>query len=377
MFLPGAPVFSATPRQMVAETLQALNSHTGQLVQQVQLFLQSSGRWSPPQGQDLQLCEALQTFQQTVSRMTNDNGAQPFSTVQSDFQQLQSQSQNIEQLIEQRAKGPLVSNVWMQVHSDLVGINLALYSTPGFNPGNFYDSSAGLSSGSSSGSTFAPEMPPSNFTPLNSGSPYYPYGAYGGRNQRPAAPLYYPGYPGFRPTNINVTENSTFDSSPQFQGSFSNFTPMPAGGIMTGGMMPGRSMPGSSSMMESQVMSNLKVVYTQTDKFIKDLTAFLQSKGKWPPPNGMPEYQLCQNVEKFQLQVRRLGADIRTNAPPAGLRDEMKNIGNTSQTIDQILANIGAGSEITGRWNEVRTSMNNTYQSFFAVGGINGSSQQR
>jgi hypothetical protein len=372
---------------MVAETLQSLNTHTGELVQQVQLFLQSNGRWSPPQGQDMQLCEALQKFQQTVSRMSNDNGGQPFSVVQNDFQQLQSQSQNIEQLIEQRAKGPLVSNVWMQVHSDLVNINQSLYSTPGFNPGNFYDSSAGLSSASSSGSTFAPEMPPSNFVPLNSGSPYYPYGAYGGRNVRPGAPLYYYGYPGFRPTNINVTENSTFDSSPQFQGSFSNFTPMPAGGIMGGGMVPGGMVPGgmisgspmsgSSTMIDSQVMSNLKVVYTQTDKFIKDLTAFLQSKGKWPPPPGTPEYQLCQNVEKFQLQVRRLGSDIRTNAPPAGLRDEMKSIGNTSQTIDQILANTSAGSEITGRWNEVRSGMNNTYQSFFSVGGINGSSLQR
>jgi hypothetical protein len=339
-------VEAATARETVTTSLKGLTGHTTQLVQQVQFYLQANNRWAPaPQGQDMQLCQALQSFQQAVGRISKDNRSQPVTTIQSEFSQLLSQSQNVEQLISSRAQSPLVSAAWLQIRSDLGSINQALYAVPYFNPANFYDSEAGFSP-AMSGSTFQPALPGSNFNPINSGPPFH-------------TGYYHPGHPfnhGWRPTNVNISENSTFDSDPEFRGSFSNFG--------TPGGMPGSYKAPDSS----QVMSSLRNAGRETERFVSQLTGFLQGKGAWPPHPGTPEAQLCQNVERFQLQLRKLGSDTESNVSLPVLQAELKETAATSQNIDQLLMQMQANPEIIARWNEVRSRMNRTYQVFYSPG---------
>ncbi len=349
-FLGELPAEAATPRQLVKDSLRNLTSHTAQLVQQVQLFLQQSGRWAPTQAADIQLCKILQTFEKTVARINSDNNGRPYQQVQSDYQQLQLQSQNLEQQINLVAQNLLVAQAWMQVRNDIVSVNQNLNSASGFNPGNFYDAELGLNQGMG-GTSFQPGIPGSGFTPFSNGGPQY--------------------YPGYRPTNINITENSTFDSNPSFQGSFSNMNrPFPAvmPGMVPGGMVPGNTMPGANNAHLSQAISNISSAENQTDRFVKQLTKFLQMRGKWMPAQGSPEMLLCQNLQSFQQQLRKLSSDLQSNIAFPVLQSEMQQIGSSSQSIDQLLMQTGATPDVIARWNEVRTSMNSAYQGFYSSG---------
>ncbi|MBX9688546.1 MAG: hypothetical protein K2X27_17690 [Candidatus Obscuribacterales bacterium] len=338
---------ASTPRQLVSRNLQTLSAHTSQLVSQVQGFLQAGGRWSPsPQGQDMILCQALQNFQQSLAQMTRDNSSGSFNTIQSDYQALQVLGQNLEQQIAPIAQSPLVSSAWMQVRADMAALNQSIYAVPSFNPAASYDSQTGLMPGASN-STFQPALPPGNFNPINSG--------------------YFPGYyPGFRPTNINITENSTFDPNPNAQSSFSNF---PQFGTPASPFVGPSSV--QSGQNHSQVLSYLSSADTQSERFVKQLSGYLQVKGSWPPPQGTPAMQLCQNLQVFQQQMRRFRDDLHANISYPMLQNEMQQIGASSQAIDQLLMQIGATPDIISRWNEVRSAMNNAYQAFYSSGGTN------
>ena len=356
------PAESATARQLVDGSLKSLSSHTNQLVQQVQVFLQSSGRWTPVlQGPDMHLCQTLQSFQQSVDRMKRNNGSKPYKVIQSDFQQLQMQAQNLDQLIKQRAQSPLVSATWTQVSQDIVFINQSLYTVLTFNSDNFYDSEGGLTS-QTSGSTFQPGFPANAYNPVNTVSPF---------QRRP----YFPGnpyYPGFRPTNINITENSTFDPDPDFQGS--------SGSIMPGavpGMIPGRAPVWKKSQDSSEIISNLRSASNQAERFVKQLTVSLQSRGSWPPPQGTPDLQLCENVHDFQTKIRKLESDLQDNVSFSILQNEIRDIGFVSQNIDQLLLHIRAGNDVMARWNEVRSNMTLVYRSIFAGGSNDGTMWMR
>jgi hypothetical protein len=132
---------------------------------------------------------------------------------------------------------------------------------------------------------------------------------------------------------------------------------------MIPGAIPG-AMPAGDN---SQVISHIRDVSSLTERFVKRLTAYLQAQGSWPPAQGTAADELCQNVQSFQLQVRKLGADVGTNVSFSNLQIEMKMIGSTSQNIDKLLAQIRVTPDISGRWNEVRISMNSAYQSFFSA----------
>lgn len=330
-------------RDIMQNSLKDLNNHTSELVKQVQVFLQSSGRWAPaPQGQDMQLCQALQAFQQSVGRMSKDS-----SSSSSDLQQLQMQAQNVSQLLQTRAQSPFVSAAWLKVQYDLQAMNQALYTVPGFNPGGFYDSHGGIAPIPSGG--YQPGWDPyhrhhhqpydSNYP--NPNSPYY----------NP----YYPGYPGPHITNINIRENSTFDN-PGFAGNNYGQNPW---------------VPGSNPQVKfdsSQVSSDIRNVSRQTEQFVKKLTVLLQSRGSWPPAPGTPQSRLCENTQSFQQQVRKVSSDLEDSQSFATLQLEMRQLGNTARTIEQLLIESGSSPDVNAQWNQVRTGLNSTYQSFFSAG---------
>lgn len=361
-FAPQAEAIS--PRQQVSSSLNRLSSDTNQLVQAVQAYLQQAGRWSPsPQGKDMQLCQALQEFQKKVEKMKSDNGSQPYDTVHLDLQLLQFQSQVLQQLLNSQTPSPVVAAAWMQIRNDMLAAGQALYPVQGFNPGNFYDMDSGVGGGSSfpntgfGGPGMIPGTVPGVVPGVPSGlMPGTGYPAEAGTSPFGQLPNTSPFYPGLGPTNINITENSTFDPRPSFQGSFNNFDNF------------GMANPGRSGQVNANVESNLNGADQQSERFVKQLSSFLQMKGKWPPPQGSAEMNLCQNVQAFQLQLRKLKNDMQANASYSLIQTEMRQLGAVSQSIDQLLMQIGATPDISSRWNEVRTYMNTAYQSFYSAG---------
>ncbi len=354
---------AATPRSFAQSSIQNLSIHTDQLVKQVQTYLQTAGRWSPtPQGQDMQLCQALQNFQALVGRLRVDNSTQSVAKIQGEIQQLQVQAQQVNQLIIQVAQNPMVTSSWMQVGSDLSSLAQMLSSVPaGFGNSNYYDSEAGLNPAFSGGM-------------INPGMGVFP-GTMMPGTMMPGTMMPGAYYPGFRPTNINITENSTFDPNPTFQGSFSNFgTPLAPG--MTPGMIPGSMsiMPGTmpispgAAAHSSAAISDINAAETQTERFIKQVTGFLTVKGNWPPAPGSNEMQLCQNIQSFQIQLRKMRSDLQANVSYSMLQSEMQQIAASSQNIDRLLMQINATPDITARWNEVRTALNSAYSTFFSAG---------
>jgi hypothetical protein len=339
-------VEASTPRQLVSESLRGLDNHTNQLVKQVQFFLQASGRWAPaPQGQDMQLCQALQTFQQTVGRLKNDNESRPYNVVQSDFQLLQMQSQNVEQLLGVRASSPMVSAAWMQVRNDLAYVNQALYPVLYLSADNFYDSESGPVGGSS-GSTFQPGFP-------GSASPF--------RHGRHFDDQSY--YPGSHRTDVYVRENSTFDVDPDSQGFWPAAPRSP--------FLPGTT--GTINPDKSQILSNLRSAEEDTERFVKKLTGFFVMRGGWPPPQGTPQMQLCQYMQSFQQQCRKLESDLDSSVSFSVLQNEMNQIAATSQNIDQLLRQINAGPDIFAGWNQVRVGMDRAYQGLYPAASRSGS----
>ncbi len=338
----------STPRQLVTNSVNDLSSHTAQLVQQVQAFFQAAGQWPPTQGAGMQLCQALQTFQQSSAKLSSDNSSRPYSQVQADYQQLQLQSQVLEQLLNQVAQNLLVAQAWALVRNDLVAINQALGTSAGFSQNNFYDTELGLNQGMGN-SSFPAGIPGGAFSPFGNRTPSY--------------------YPGFRPTNINITENSTFDPNPSFQGSFSNMPfGAPAVPGVNPGFRPGVSRNGLNNYLSQSASSNLSSADSQTERFVKQVTTFLQKKGKWMPPQGSPEMQLCQNLQSFQQQLRKMRADLQSNSALPVLQSEMQQLGSSSQSIDQLLMQTSATPDVIARWNEVRTSMNSAYQALYSAG---------
>lgn len=377
--LPIQVVEARTARQTVSDSLRNLQRHTDDLVKQVQVYLQSTGRWLPmPQGKDMQLCQALQSFQQSVNRAVNNNRSQPYNLVQADLQSVQMQSQSVQQLISQLGAAPNVSAVWMQVTSDMMGIT-PLLSAPAYSGGNFYDTEGG---GIGGGGIYVPGAVPGVIVPgaipgtvvtgttvpgtvvngmLVPGTTVagtvvngmvIPGQAIPGQVVPGQIPGGYPAaYPYGYPTNVTITETSPFGSG---------F----AGGYPGAYQYPDNHAGGSNYQ---GVLSNLSNAENQTERFVKQLQSFLQMRAQWPPAQGTPQMLLCENMQSLQQLLRKFRSDIQANVSYPILQGEVQQLATTSQSIDQLLPQTGAGMDVIGRWNEIRTSMASMYQSFYST----------
>lgn len=374
----GQVCFANTPRQTVSDSLKNLQKHTDAVVKQVQAFLQASGRWSPmPQGADMQLCNALQAFQQAVNKSVNSNRSQPYNLVQADLQAVQMQAQSVGQLLNQVGAASAVSGTWTQVSADLMSLNSAM-SYPAFTASNFYDSeNAGVRPGAMypgvmpggvipGGIMPGAVMPGSQIPGTVPGTVVNGVTVPGTVVQGtvvPGAtvPGAYPGafgmipgtaYPYGYPTNVTVTETTPF--APGYTNStFSNSNPFAQQ---------------STQGNYQAALSNLETADSQTERLVKQVQSFLQMRASWPPAQGSPQMTLCQNLQSFQQMMRKFRQDMQANVSYPILQAELQQLATTSQSIDQSLTQCGATMDVVGRWNEVRTCMANTYQSFYATG---------
>lgn len=312
------PAQALSARQQVQTQVHFLSSDCDELVKQVQMFLTAAGRWAPaPTGKDMQLCQALEGFQKKVGQLNKDNNGQNFDKVRTDLQELEFQSQLVVPLLSQTGANQNVLSAWMKCRNDLLAAMQVVSAVPGPNQQASYDAE----------STYL---------------------------QNPASPFGL----GPAPVNINITRNSTFDE-PGGPQNYANTNQA---------FNQNQFHAGTNAHINAAVISSLSGADTQTERFVKQLTAYLQMKGLWPPPASSPEMQLCQNIQSFQLQLRKFRADLQSGVSYPVLQGQLQQMGASSQSIDSLLLQSSAPQDLVGRWNEVRSYMNSTYHSFLSAG---------
>lgn len=303
---------AASPRQQVNTALNNAKSHTDSLVKNVASFLQMTGRWAPaPQGKDMQLCQALQSFQQQLNMTAKNNGSQSFNTMQFQLQQLQSQAQNLGQLINQVGPNPTVLSSWNQVQGDMMSINQAFYMPGGANTmNNFYDSEPAMIS---------------NFAGIN--------------------PM--------MPTNPMFPGSTPFPSNQMFPG---NNQPLPTYSSYGNNFANGSSQSMSSALNSAE---------RNTSRLIKRVTSFLQMRGRWMPASGTPEFQLCQDLQNFQ-QALRQAQRTSSSMSYSVMQNQLQQLNSAAQNIDRDLIQASVTPDISNQWNSVRNDLNSVFQSFYA-----------
>lgn len=301
-----------SPRSQASNSLRQAKRDTDKLVKDVATFLQMSGRWAPtPKGDDMQLCQMLQAFQQQVEKLEKDNSSQrPVTTVQSELQALQFQTNSLEQMIGKVAI-PMVLSAWNSTKIDLN--TAAQFINPYvYGPSNMYD--------------YDPAAAANNV------NPYQP--------------------------NVNPYQPNPYIQPNPFSGITPPYSPY--------------SSPVNTSVSPSQngrnVQSAVRSAETTLDRMIQQTANYLQMAGKWPPPQGTPQMQLCQELQFFQQQLRRFGDSAAAQTPYPVLQNEVQQLSTSSGNIDRLLFQSNAPGEINGRWNELRQQLNVVYQSFYSGG---------
>lgn len=305
---------ASTPRSQAGNALRQAKKNTDKLVKDLTAFLQMTGRWSPaPKPDDMQMCQSLQSFQQQLDRLEKDNSAQRgFNIVQSEFQQLQFMSSNLDQVLTRSAGNPALLSSWNSVKMDLN--NAAQYISPYvYDRSNLYD----YDPAASPATPFVPSTPvPTNYFPTNNfpynNSPYNP-------NRNQLVPGYYP------PVNTNISQRS-----------------------------------------DRNIQSALRSAETTLDRLVPQVSAYLQSKGRWPPQPGTAEMQLCEQLQYFQQQLRHFTEDVATQTPYPVLQTQVQQLSLSFGNLDRLFFQTGASGEVNAYWNEVRQQLNRVYQFFYS-----------
>jgi hypothetical protein len=104
----------------LTNALKKTTNDTQQMMNQLAVYLATPGRPPIPAGQDTQLVQELQMFQQQVNSMVRDGSSnRSFPYVQSQLQQLQFRARNIDRLTTTVANNPFVLQKWWNVKSSL------------------------------------------------------------------------------------------------------------------------------------------------------------------------------------------------------------------------------------------------------------------
>lgn len=129
----GSPASADLDRDSLNGVIGRLDRDLQRLTAGVTTFLQVQGRWAPmPQGNDMQLCNALHALQGQVSQTSQDSrSGRPYPVLQSDIMQLQNTGQSVEQMLGAAGVSPDVQSRWFAVRSSLVNINQTLYFSSG------------------------------------------------------------------------------------------------------------------------------------------------------------------------------------------------------------------------------------------------------
>lgn len=322
-------VYAATPRSQAGNALRQAKKDADRVVKDVSSFLQASGRWTPPKGDDMALCQSLQTFQQQLERLERDNnGQRGVSVVQSQLQQLQFMTGTLDQQLYKAAGNPALLTNWYAVKADLN--NASQFIMPYvYGRSNLYD--------------LDPSNPAGAF-PNTGGSPLVPSGG-----MVPSPNPYIPG------------------DNRSFPGGGGSFFP---GGSNVPGYYPAQILPGGNTATSyKHVQASIRAAEPILDHLIPQVATFLQSAGKWPPAQASPEMQLCQELQYFQQQLRRFGDEVNAQTPYPVLQSQVQQLSTSFGNLDRLFFQTGATGEINGRWNELRLQLNNVYQAFYSAGG--------
>lgn len=115
-------------------SLSNIENQTDQIVKNVQNFLQRTGRWSPsPQGNDMQVCQALQTFKQQISQVKRQSGNN--NNMQMQLVQLQQGAANVVMTMQRAGIDPGTLGQMQMLQDNIQQLNNAS-SFNGGNPNN-------------------------------------------------------------------------------------------------------------------------------------------------------------------------------------------------------------------------------------------------
>lgn len=92
-----------------------------------------------------------------------------------------------------------------------------------------------------------------------------------------------------------------------------------------------------ASTPRSQAGNALRQAKKNTDKLVKDLTAFLQMTGRWSPAPKPDDMQMCQSLQSFQQQLDRLEKDNSAQRGFNIVQSEFQQLQFMSSNLDQVL----------------------------------------
>lgn len=109
-----------------------------------------------------------------------------------------------------------------------------------------------------------------------------------------------------------------------------------------------------------------------TQQLINSVQAAFQSQGKWPLSPAAPEMQLCQALQLFQQQVRRLKQLSDSNQSYATLQAQANQVLASANTVRAYLGSLVAFPQVSISWMAVANDMN-SLPSLVAAAAYNSS----
>lgn len=111
-----------------SDTARALEKDTGSLVKEVQAYLMSHGRWTPPKGDDWRLCQSIERFQQQVKKVRSRSN-KSMQDLYPDINELSFQASNVDQLLSRTGASQAVSRTWWNIKSRIRQLEAGSYTS--------------------------------------------------------------------------------------------------------------------------------------------------------------------------------------------------------------------------------------------------------
>lgn len=97
----------------------------------------------------------------------------------------------------------------------------------------------------------------------------------------------------------------------------------------------------------------------QTTDFVGSVQNFLTAQGKWPPPAGSPEMQLCSALQNFTQEVKR-APDISSSSNIGGSQQRLsvQRLSSSAQQVEASLSPLAPNADVSSRWMSIKSQIN-------------------
>ena len=112
------------------------------------------------------------------------------------------------------------------------------------------------------------------------------------------------------------------------------------------------------ALADAGLSNGMRQADRDTQQLINAVQAAFQSQGKWPPAPDAPEMQLCQAIQLFQQQVRRLKQLSDGNQSYATLQAQGNQVLASANTVRAYLGSLVAFPQVSTSWTAVANDMN-------------------